>query len=327
MNTINPILSICIPTRDRVEIIVNTLESIYSSNVDNLLFEVVIYDSSEVSDLQLVIQNKFPYDNLFYKKGKNDGYMNLIHALAMGKGLFLKLHNDYSVFCDSTLKTLIDSINNNKEKQSFLFFSNDSPFNFEYKLCTTFDDFLNTVTYYSSWSTMFGIWKTDFDQVCDIDINPMFPHTSLLFALADEKRDYVIYNKKHFDNQPLSKKGGYNLYETFAVTFLNMVKSCLEKKQITYTTFEHVKRDLLKKFLFYWYIQISVMKNNFSFEMLNIKKNMKVHYTSYDYYYMIIHGYFFGFKNNKWVSKFFRFYNVIKRELLKNKSTIENKTK
>lgn len=285
------LLSICIPTRGRSEILEKTINSIFSSKVNFSEFEVVIYDSSDINDQIDTLPDFCNYPNLTYKKGKNDGFLNLISALKMGKGAFLKLHNDYSEFSSNGLNMLLNIIKNNLEEKPLIFFGNDSLTKTQNtKYYNSFDNFLYNISYFSTWSTAFGIWKIDFDDLKDVNINPMFPHTSLLLNL-NIKNSYIINNDRLFFNQSVNKKGGYNLFKTFTIDYLDMLKVSLNNKHISENTFKHIKHDMFKNFLIEWYCNTKILKNEYTFILSGIKQSMRVHYSYYSYYSMIFLSY------------------------------------
>ena len=92
-----PIVSICIPTYGRVEILKNTLDSIFSQCVESAKFEVCISDNSPTDETEQMLKLYFSdKTNLVYSKSTSEGFINSIEALKLGDGKFLKLHNNYT---------------------------------------------------------------------------------------------------------------------------------------------------------------------------------------------------------------------------------------
>jgi len=275
------ILSICIPTRERPLILKNTLDSIYNEFNSQYKFEVVIYDSSEKMDTKNLIEN-YKFDNLNYVYGPNKNYLNLIEALKLGKGNFLKLHNDYSEFKIGSLNSLINCIEKNSKHKPGLFFSNreiESIVDGEFE---DFNSFLTKINYWCTWSTLFGIWKSDFDLMNKDSLNDMFPHTELLLDMTNKEK-YIIINECFFINNNVKNKGGYDLFYTFSVVFLNLLSEKVKKKAITIKTFNILKYKLLKEFLVNWYCGIVIFPNKYTFIKVNIKKSILTNYSYYDY--------------------------------------------
>jgi hypothetical protein len=277
----NIILSICIPTRERPIILKNTLDSIYNSFSSLDKFEVVIYDSSEKMDTKVLIEN-YKYENLNYVYGPNKNGLNLIEALKLGKGDFLKLHNDYSEFKIGSLNSLINCIEKNSKDKPVLFFTNREIESIDDGEFEDFNSFLTKINYWCTWSTLFGVWKSDFDLMNKDSLNDMFPHTELLLDMTNKEK-YIIINECFFINNTVKNKGGYDLFYTFSVVFLNLLSEKVKKKVITIQTFNILKYKLLKEFLVNWYCGIVIFPNKYTFIKVNIKKSILTNYSYYDY--------------------------------------------
>lgn len=264
-----PLLSICIPTFKRPEILKETVLSIFEQKVDNSLFDVCITDNSPTDETKEVYEKDLAqFANVHYKKVGCEGFMNSIEALKFGDGEFLKLHNDYSKFLPGSLQRMIDVIKS-FQKDSVVFFgmnNNELPTGLtEYD---NFDAFMNAIHYWSTWSSAFAIWKQDFDVVMakNIELDRMFPHTSVLFDLI-RKPKYYVDNSEYVENLPLKKKGGYNLVDNFVRLYMGMVGQLLENKAITQETYGKIKQGILL-FVAQWYVNVKVYKEiyTFSFE-------------------------------------------------------------
>lgn len=289
------IVSICIPTNNRAEIIKETLESIFFQNVDDKLYEVCISDGSSTDETKEIIEKYFKdYKNIKYVKSHCETPYNLIEALKLGKGEFLKLHNDYSKFKNGELINFIDSIEKYSNNNALMFF----PFGeIKNKIETielkSFDEFMNNISYYSTWSSAFCIDKKNFDILIDrqIDIEKMFPHLSLLYACYD-KDLYVIDNNCYVSNIPLKKKGGYNLPETFVKIYLSMTKDLLRNQKISLNTYNKIRKGTLK-FVADWYAIVKTDKRYF-FTFENLEQYLSEYYTKaeikkfYCYHYLYL---------------------------------------
>lgn len=251
----NCILSICIPTFQRPEIVKETLQSIYAQKVKHSLFEVCISDNSPTDETKDMLEKEFDnVDNLRYCKSACEGFLNSMEALKMGKGLFLKLHNDYSAFCDGGLVRMLQMIKKYEEERAVLFFSFGCLKNKKKVMhFKSFNDFMNNIDYWCTWSSAFGIWKDDFDQLMQrkIDVNYMYPHTTLLFQLADHKK-YVVDNYNYVNNLKPKKKGGYNLVDNFVRIFLTMLEEVRNAGNIDDKVYKKIENHILK-FVASWY--------------------------------------------------------------------------
>ena len=114
----------------------------------------------------------------------------------------------------------------------------------------------------------------------------MFPNASLLLNLRKESK-YVIWNKKYEQMGDDAGKGGYDLYETFAVVFLDLLNNLRIEKRISVSTFIKVKKDLFV-FLRDLYMSEAILPTNRTFILKNIAQSMSVYYGFLSYRQMIV---------------------------------------
>lgn len=244
----NPVLSICIPTYKREYLVEQLLKSIYDQGCDHELFEVVITDNSETDETKELIETQYKQvDNLHYKKVTCKGFMNSIEALKFGKGQFLKLQNDYSLFTSGSLRKMIDLVIKHQKSRPVIFFQLSGGVR-QQKVCTTMNHFMKHIRVLSTWSSAFSIWKEDFDEIMKSGIEPnyMYPHTTLLFA-ESYKNQYIIDSYEYCINKEPKKKGGYNLVDNFIRIYLGMVKNqLLNPGHISQKTYNSIEDDSIR---------------------------------------------------------------------------------
>lgn len=293
------LLSICIPTNGRLGVLKQTLDSIYlncTASFDE--FEVVISDNSENNELENLLENYFGIPNIRYSKCNSIGFLNSINALKLGNGEFLKLHNNYSMFSPKGLTSLIDFLKKNRIIKPYIFFKNSG--NECISTFKTFDNFCSKVSYWNSWSTGFSIWKEDFDRFKNIEPDKMFPHLTY-FLESHSKQLYIINEFRYFNNQEVLSKGGYNLFRTFSVRYIDLLENAYLNNHISKNTFLNIKNDLLFDFLSTWYFKTKLLNNQYTFDLSDIRKNIQVHYGLFGYILMLFtaHKLFFKALLNK----------------------------
>ncbi|HFH0903812.1 TPA: glycosyltransferase, partial [Escherichia coli] len=177
-------ISVCIPTKNRLDYLTKTVESIINDNVDVHAYEIVIADNSDDDLTEKYARELMDSGyNIKYYKNPQTGFYNSIQALQLGDGAFLKLHNDYTSFNKGGFKKLFDHVVKNYDSRNMLFFTNGAlgAVSTKYE-CTSFDKFVFNASYLITWSSSFSIWKDDFIELetKPDDLNEMFPHTSLI---------------------------------------------------------------------------------------------------------------------------------------------------
>lgn len=239
-----------------MNILRETLKSIYNQNVDHSLFEVCISDDSPDDETEKMIAAEFgSIDNLTYKKVPDCGFYNLINALKLGNGKFLKLQNDYAAFNSGSLDKLISIVRNNEKDKPVIFFGLGSVKGVENtKGYSSFDDYIKTIDINCTFCSSMSIWRDDFQKldVEHLKCNVAFPHTTLLFKQAD-KSSFLIDNNRYFTNAELKTKGGYNLPDYFVKEYTEMIKAdLLDKGHISQKTYDSLEDNALK-FTAEWY--------------------------------------------------------------------------
>lgn len=290
----NVYLSICIPTNGRIEILKNTLDSIYTNcTVPFSDFEVVLSDNSKNDELEILLKSYQHFPNIVYSKTNCEGFLNSINALKLGSGKFLKLHNNYTLFSNQGLSKFVSFVKQEELLKPLIFFKSSGID--KLRRYNSFDAFNSDLSFWSSWSSGFSIWKEDFSKISDIEVNKMFPHTSLFFSQYS-KDSFVINDYVYFENQEVPKKGGYNLFRTFAVDYLGMIEQTMIKNYISIKTFEKIKEDLFFNFLTSWYYNTKISKNEYTFNLDNIRENLQIYYGRYSYPKMLFFSYLFAVK-------------------------------
>ncbi len=283
-----PILSLCIPTNGAVQWVFPVLDSIYKQEYDLKKVEVVITDNGKDSQLAGYLKD-YDYPNLRYIPTTDAGFLNLVTSLKEGRGLFCKMINHRSVLEPGTIGKMIEVVERYKENQPIIYFSDGNVKGPEFIECKDLDQFISNLSFWASWSAGIGFWRKDIENIDSVELDEMFPNASLLLNLRKESR-YVIWNKKYEQMGDDAGKGGYDLYDTFAVHFLDIIKSLLDGRRISQRTFNGVKSDLFG-FLTVLYKNEVILPTKHTFILKDIKKSMKVYYGTSGYWQMVFKSY------------------------------------
>ena len=282
------ILSLCIPTNGAVQWVLPVLNSIYNQKYDLSKFEVVITDNGKSSQLASYLKD-YDYPNLRYIVTNDEGFLNLVTSLKEGRGLFCKMINHRSVLEPGTIEEMIELVERYKDSQPVIYCSDGNVKGMEVIECKDLDQFIANLSYWASWSAGIGFWRKDIEKIDSVELDKMFPNASLLLNLRKES-SYVIWNKKYEQMGDDAGKGGYDLYDTFAVHFLDIIKGLLVDGRISRQTFNVVKNDLFG-FLTVLYKNEAILPTKHTFILKDIKKSMQVYYGAFGYYRMVVKAY------------------------------------
>lgn len=281
------LLSICIPTTNgRSEVLEGTLKSILDANIDpeNNIFEVIVSDNSECEASFNVAQKYISLGlNVKHHKSAEKSFYNSIHSLKLAEGELIKLHNDYSSFNSGELLAMIQFIEAHRNTKEQILFTNGAlPFK-GIKHLSTFNDFIKTSSYLNTWASGFAIWRNDFEKLdCSKNnLDPNFPHVSLLFANYD-KKGFIVNNNSIFTSQIVKGKGGYNIFRLFCVDYSNMLMELVHSGLITPKTHRFILVRMRNFFIPVW-LSISVYENNdLTFDNAGYTESLKHVYSDFD---------------------------------------------
>ena len=253
-------------------------------------FEVIVSDNDPMQSSECFRQ-EFLYSNFSYYKTECEGFLNSFYSLSYGRGKFLKLHNNYTAFKHGSLRYLINEIKQYTETKPCVFFTNGYRHQKKKKQYDTLDSFMSDLSYFSSWSSGFGIWKEDYDIIKDkVSIDAMFPQTSMFTEILD-KHEFILYDNVIFEDQKVPKKGGYNPYKVFGIKYLELINPLKEKGMITLETYERIRKELLYNYLASRFFKSAIIKmDNFAYD--DVKKYLAVNYTTKEYYIMLMYSVF-----------------------------------
>ena len=270
-----PILSLCLPTNGAVHWVIPTLDAIYAQGVDLSLFEVVITDNGENSQLGEAL-SKYNHPNLRYIPTNDSGFLNLITALKLGRGLYCKMLNHRSCLVPGALQMMIELVERYKETMPILYFSDGQLENDELIECSNLDKFVNAMHYWATWSGGVGVWQKDLHALDGLQLNELFPQSALMFDIRPESA-YVICNRKFQDMQNEDGKGGYDLFYAFAVEFPNILKTLVAQGRMSDDTYKYVMQKL-----YVWltdlYDKEVVHKSNHTFIIHNVRMSISYNY-------------------------------------------------
>lgn len=282
------LLSICIPTNGIVEWVLPVIDSIYSQGVDNNEFEVIITDNGEKDDLESQV-SCLSYSNFHYYRTTSKGFENQVDAFEKCSGLFCKMLNHRSKMVPGSIKAILQLIKKVQNQKPILYFAEGVVPGDELIECANIDEFVRIMNYHVSWSAGTGAWRDDLQNIRNKKIDKMFPHTVYLFGLRKESK-YVIWNKEYEQMSDDAGKGGYDLFDTFAVHFLELIKELKIEGRICNKTYRLVKWKHFK-FLTKLYKDEVIMPTKHNFIIQNIRKSIGVFYGITGYGFMVISAY------------------------------------
>ncbi|WP_431243071.1 glycosyltransferase family 2 protein [Flavobacterium sp. P21] len=267
----NKLLSICIPTYNRAETLDLTLNKLFSNpEFDEDLIEVIISDNCS-TDNTFEVVNKYPLAHYYCNK-ENVRDCNFSIVLGYATGSYIRLFNDTLSFKKGGLRTMLEKIKKHKQDDCNLFFYENIFLNQNIsKEISSKEDFLKTVSFYTTWIANFGVWRDEFAKLKDKDryAQLMFVQVDWSYRIVENNKNSIIYFEDLFDVVTPNKKGGYNKFDIFVNKYLFLIK----QEKISLLTYEKEKYRLFRYFIFPWLKKLFIEeKEKYSFDTSNVTK-------------------------------------------------------
>ena len=285
-----PLLSLCIPTNGRAEWVIPLLESIYSQKEDPALFEVVITDNAANPELAAAV-NAMERPNLKYFPTESAGFTNQVDAFEKCSGLFCKMLNHRSVLLPGSIRKLLSLVERYRTEKPLIYCTNGVLKTKDEDItCADLDAFVKRLGIYASWSAGTALWREDLQDIRSKPINSTFPHTVFLFDVH-EQGPYLIWDGHYHELQNDATSGGYNPFEAFGITFLDLMSRLLKEGRIQPDTFEKVRQDVFV-FLRTLHFKEVVLPAKHGYILTDIPEKISVYYSRRDYRKMVLYNYF-----------------------------------
>ena len=287
----NILLSICIPTYNRSEILDNTLSELFlNPEFDHDKIEVVVSDNCSTDDTKVIVK-KYPHVKYFVNDVNIKDY-NFTKVLTYSNGKYIRLFNDTLVFKPGSLSFMLKVVEENlDEKNNVLFYQNM----FLNQDCSreiySLKDYFANVSFLSTWIANFGIWRNDFNQLTNKDrySELQFPQLDWTYKIIKNGKKTIIYFSDFFTVTVPNKKGGYNIFNTFINKYLFIVR----KERLAIWSYEVEKYRLFRYFAYPWLITLLIIdKDRFSFDKKGVWMILfkKYWYAPYFYVIMLLFG-------------------------------------
>ena len=294
MENKQPLLSICIPTKNRADVLKQCLKSIVGNPAFSDDIEIIVSDNCSTDDTrETVTDYSKKYGNIKYFKNETDvgADRNILLSLERGNGSFLKINNDYSVFNSDSIEYLLNIIKEFQDEKPTLYFHN------RYETCkreimTDFNDILKKEKWAMSWIGCYGYWKDDFQNFDERDrrIDTMFQQIDW-FIRSFKKSKKIVYLSKELTNRlPFkAKQGGYNFIEVHSRNYLIQFQELVSEGLLKESTIEFVKKEALLPSMVSWLLKLKfVNKECFSYSIDDGWKILKREFGGYNWYYRVL---------------------------------------
>ena len=320
-NSYRPLLSICIPTFNRG----NILNDVLNNYVNNPQFdnevEIVISDnaSTDITE-EICMRYAEKYPNVrYYKNKENLNNKNFPIVLDLAEGEYLKLLNDWVYLDEEGLgyikKVLKDHLN---DKKSIFFTSNwiDTKYKGqEICYCSDINDYISVVSTFVTSNNLFGVWKEDWKRIVEKDkySEMLLQQDDWTYQLLKMKKDCIVCNKVIYKTSkvPLKVRSGYNWFQVHLDYYCKIMDPYIKSGLINTEVVKYDKRHLLVHF-------IPELQNALIYNSSKYWKFDTSHTWHYLWYYYKSDPYFYYFIIRLYISFFIKApFKLLKRILIR----------
>jgi abequosyltransferase len=283
------LLSLCIPTFNRCDILDGTLAAIFSNpDFKPNLIEVIVSDNCS-TDKTSVVVSKYSLVR-YYRNETNIHDYNFEVALGYARGKYIRIVNDTFRFKANVLSQILLKVQNCLDSGVNLFFYPNFRSNcYTRKDIHGIEDLFMNCSFYTTWSASTGFWKVDFENVKKGNryTELQFPQLHWMYNIVRNGKKTIIYFLDMYDVQLPNKKIGYNFFKTFVSGYLDIVKD----QNLPIFHFEFEKFRLFKYHILPWIdVMYSQKEQVFGFEKSGAFSIMFKRYWYAPYFYPLLLG-------------------------------------
>lgn len=285
-----PILSICIPTYNRADILDRTLKSIVKEEVfrETTDIEIVISDNCSPDNTKEVVEkylSKFPDKIKYVRQENNIKDKNFATVLGYANGTFAKLHNDTLLVNKDGLTELVEILKANEDRSVVFFVEIKKGEKASFEKCSNIEMFFDKVSYRATWigglCVNSELYKTIENPARFSSLN--FSQIDIITRMLAKNSASLIVYSSFFEVQQLNNKGGYNVAEVFGTNLIKILYSLKEEEYISQKVVDKIKKSVLKKVINFYYFDV---KKQYNFNKSGYFKFLFKYYKKYPYFYI-----------------------------------------
>lgn len=252
-DNIRPLISICIPTYNRADILRKSLDSYIECYGFDEEVEIVISDNASSDTTQDVGEfYSSKYSNIkYFRNDINIRDRNFPLSLERATGEYLKLMKDNLILSKHGIKYLKEAVRKNIEERKTIFFTNgflyNSPLNDAYT-CNDFNDFIVHTSYRITAITFFGCWREQWPLVVEREkySKLQLAQDDWIYQLLLQKSESILYTKKFYSAIEAGKRSGYNWFEVHVDNYYQILHPYIEKGFVSSEALRKEKKTYLK---------------------------------------------------------------------------------
>lgn len=294
------ILSICIPTYNRGEILRMSLEAIKNqTKYDSDLVEIIVSDNCS-KDNTPQIADEFHNDGLNFTYNRNEENLgaarNFLKLMNMAKGRYILLLGDDDFLSENAINILLTRLQNSE--YGALYIDTQHKLNGGFKEYKTKEEFIKAISYYYTFMSSFVFRKEIVSQIA----NPERYIPSHLLQMPFYIKSTLTSDVNAITDEPIfaeigkaaQSNGGYNFFDVFVHWYQEIWAEYVDDKKLLHW----LKKDI---WLFVWMFtrRLLIDKNVGNFKVDNGWQILFKYYGKEWYFWWYLFKYPFGVVKRK----------------------------
>jgi len=283
------LLSICIPTYNRSEILNGNLSRIHNQiKGKNLPIEIIVSDNCSADNtadiVQAHISEGMPIN--YIRNNENlgmDGNFAQCYRRASGKYILVLGDDDY--LRKGKLEKLLDYLSKGEYGLVHLKVASNSTEDIQ--VFDSSEEFLKNISFWITYITSNIVNSKyvighDFEKYFGtyLTIVPLY-----LTSATSKDKNLLIYDRIFEDGKDSKTNGGYNFFEVFVTNYLSIWKQYARKNKITNILYSYIKYDIFKKYVVDRVIILLILKQKGNFKTKSGWKILMYNYGYCPYFY------------------------------------------
>lgn len=306
MENKQPLLSICIPTYNRGDILKENLNYILKLPEFDDSIEIVISDNASTDNTEEVAKSFTSfYKNIrYYKNETNVRDANFELAMNRGNGVYIKLMNDRLTLTNEGLGYIKSKVQAHILDKRPIFFTNDYIYTknkAEIIECNSLDEYVQSISTYVTLIGIFGAWKEHWESVENKNQykDLLLSQDDWCYQIVDRYNGCVIYDRHIMvdTNVQIGIRSGYNCFEVHLDNYYKILTPYIESGKVSHQTIKQDKKYLLKHFIPELLIIFIYVKKPefFKYDTSNTLSYFYKYYKKEYYFYLILFLYPFWY--------------------------------
>lgn len=292
MQKIIPLVSICIPTYNRLSYLKKCVQSVVSKpEFQNGKVEIAISDNASTDGTKewcekQVEKYKIRGNFIYHRNDYNTGFVNGMLALCRGTGKLRKMSEDTIIYNPTSMKYFCNAAEKCDESRPLLLFTNHLLLSSDGVL--DFYSLIYHVSIYTTWFGALSVWDTDIDEIYSNKdkFDEKIPSTEIICNIMSRRNKGIVLGDEFGRVQLVQNRNiSYGLFETFHDRQLSVLAKYLPDSNKKKSLLDYIEKCILYRQLSYFVLLHVINTHGYVWENdFDLETQIEQQYKNKEYY-------------------------------------------